>query len=185
MLLLSCTITSAQKKFDPDEVKAEARKMMLARAEKENTLIGQELPHFALTLLNETVLDSESLKGKPTIINFWFIYCAPCIEEMPILNQIKNEFGDKVNFVAITYHTNKDLDEFLGYTDFDFLHTTNAETYIKSIGISGYPKTLILDQDLVVTSIERGIPKDPILKKENKENFRNSIVSKLNELLKN
>ena len=185
VIVLNCFSTSAQNKSEPYNVKNEVAKMRLARSEKENSLIGHELPNFALTLLNGKILNSESLKGKPTVINFWFIYCAPCIEEMPILNEIKNEFGNEVNFIAITYHTQKEIHEFLNYTDFNFIHIADGQDYIKKIGQIGYPKTLILDKNLVVKSIEKGIPKDPTSKKENKEIFKNSIVSQLQGLLVN
>ena len=50
---------------------------------------NKEFPSFDLkTVLGEN-FKSEQLKGKPTMINFWFTRCAPCIDEMPILNKIK------------------------------------------------------------------------------------------------
>lgn len=151
---------------------------------KENIydFIGKELPKFELMLLNGKILNSESLKGKPTLINFWFSNCAPCIEEMPLLNEIKSTFGDEVNFISITYQNLNEVSEFLKKFDFNFMHLVNSKEYLKQFGTFGYPKTLILDKNLVITEIEKMIPKDVLKEKQNKEEFKNRISNQLKQL---
>ncbi len=34
-------------------------------------------------------------RGKLLIVNFWATWCAPCIEEMPLLQQVADEFGQR------------------------------------------------------------------------------------------
>ncbi len=111
-------------------------------------LKDKELPKFELALLNGGKLNSELLKGKPTLMNFWFTMCSPCIQEMPLFNEIKSQFGTDVNFIAITFEKQSDVNEFLKQRDFDFSHVMDAKVYLNSLGIRTYPKTLILDQNL-------------------------------------
>ena len=35
---------------------------------------------------NGTVITMESFRGRPLLINFWATWCAPCIEELPLIN---------------------------------------------------------------------------------------------------
>ncbi|QNK77987.1 TlpA family protein disulfide reductase [Winogradskyella sp. PAMC22761] len=129
-------------------------------------------------------INSESLKGKPTIINFWFSNCAPCIEEMPLLNEIKSEFGNEVNFISMTFQNQNEVNEFLRAHDFDFTHIVDSKDYIRTFGTFGYPKTLILDKDLVIVEIEKMIPKDTENEEKNKAEFKAQLSEKLNELKK-
>ncbi len=57
---------------------------------------GDPAPAFSgLTIDNQTI-DYAKLKGKNVVVlDFWSIYCASCIEEMPRLNEIYSEFKDK------------------------------------------------------------------------------------------
>ncbi|WP_179336337.1 TlpA family protein disulfide reductase [Winogradskyella costae] len=145
---------------------------------------GKELPKFELPLLSGKKINSESLKGKPTVINFWFSNCAPCIEEMPLLNEIKSEFGNEVNFISMTFQNQNEVNEFLRTHDFDFTHIVDSKDYIRTFGTFGYPKTLILDKDLVIVEIEKMIPKDTENEEKNKAEFKVQLSEKLNELKK-
>lgn len=147
-------------------------------------LKGKELPQFELTLLTGGKFNSKSLKGKPTLINFWFTSCGHCIEEMPALNEIKSKFGTEVNFIAITFEKQLDVLQFLERRDFDFSHLVEAKDFIKSLGIKMYPKTLILDQNLTVIDFEKIMPNDPVNRKQNEAAWKKSITEKLLELQK-
>jgi hypothetical protein len=38
---------------------------------------------------------SESLKGKVAVINFWGVWCSPCVREAPQVQQFAEEFRDR------------------------------------------------------------------------------------------
>ncbi|OUD33477.1 TlpA disulfide reductase family protein [Flavobacterium sp. FPG59] len=90
------------------------------------------------------------LEGKPTYINFWFTRCPPCIEELPLLNQLKENFKDKVNFISITFDDLTAVEVFLKKHKFDYKHITNSGKQIEKLKIDAYPTSLILDKNGVI-----------------------------------
>lgn len=48
--------------------------------------VDRAIPDFSLQGMNGDVIDTDSLHGKTWLINFWAVWCAPCLEELPSLN---------------------------------------------------------------------------------------------------
>ncbi len=107
--------------------------------------------------LNGDSLSLENLLGKPTLINFWFTSCAPCIAEMDALNEIKKQFGNKVNFIAITYNTKEIVNDFLKTKQFDFTHIVEAFNEIDFWKISSYPTNVFLDKNGKIVKMTNSI----------------------------
>ena len=43
------------------------------------------------------------LRGSITVVNFWATWCGPCLEELPLLSKLTQEYsGKKVRFIAIS-----------------------------------------------------------------------------------
>ena len=74
-----------------------------------DSLFNKPAPYFSGTSLNGTVFTSENLKGKVTLLNFWFIGCQPCMYEISYLNQILNEYSGK-DFLLISIASNSKSD---------------------------------------------------------------------------
>jgi len=41
--------------------------------------------------------------GKPTVVNFWASWCAPCRIEMPLLQQMAEFYGDRLVLQAVNF----------------------------------------------------------------------------------
>ena len=130
---------------------------MFAEKLIEEKLIGKTLEFESLNFLNSK--EKKTLdKSKPTFVNFWFTSCPPCIEEMPALNELKEKYKDKINFVSITFDTKERVEKFLVKYKFDFIHIVGEKDFTESLGFVGYPKTFLLDKNKVIKSIEGSLP---------------------------
>lgn len=139
----------------------------------EETLIGKPLSIKSLQTIDGNIITLSNLINKPTIINFWHTTCAPCIKEMPILNQIKKQYGNKVNFIAVTFETKEKIEKFLTTHQFNFIQTINAADFMNSIQFKPFPKTFFLDKNGVVQKIEGTVSIDQ----------KSDIIQYINSLL--
>jgi cytochrome c biogenesis protein CcmG, thiol:disulfide interchange protein DsbE len=120
--------------------------------------MDKEFPFPPLTTLDGKLITINQLKGKPTLINFWFTTCAPCIEEMPVLNSIKNTFKDSVNFIAVTYEQQKKVETFLAKHPYNFKQIADAEKFTNEMKTHSFPINVFLNKNGVVVRIDSGIP---------------------------
>ncbi|MFL9843028.1 TlpA family protein disulfide reductase [Flavobacterium rhizosphaerae] len=103
---------------------------------------------LTLTDMDGNTYTMESLKGKAIVIDFWFVTCAACIEEMPELNTMKEKYGtDEVAWFGITFDTKEQTERFLKRTQFDFTIIPNGKPITNRFGIKFYPTTLVLDEN--------------------------------------
>jgi thiol-disulfide isomerase/thioredoxin len=76
---------------------------------------------------------------------------------MPILNKIKKQFGDKCNYVAITFDPKDKVQKILSKVNFDFTQIVNNKQLTKKMGFNSYPSNIFLDKNGIVRQIEGGV----------------------------
>jgi thiol-disulfide isomerase/thioredoxin len=69
---------------------------------------GGRQPEIGLTDLRGSRIDLASLKGKVVIIDFWASWCAPCKEEMPVLERLYKKYKDR-GFVVVGISVDQEL----------------------------------------------------------------------------
>jgi thiol-disulfide isomerase/thioredoxin len=144
--------------------------------------INKGFPEFNLKTWSGEDFNSEQLIGKPTLINFWFTSCAPCIDEIPVLNQIAEKYRNDFNFISITFEDEQDVGKFLKKHPYHFKHLVGAEKFIKSIGIKSYPMNVFLDNKGILRYVKGGIPYEGLEAGELKMGEGNEIIEIIEKL---
>jgi cytochrome c biogenesis protein CcmG/thiol:disulfide interchange protein DsbE len=63
---------------------------------------GKALPNCTFEGFNGSpTLKLSTLRGKPTVLNFWASWCIQCIGEMPAFQKVYASLGGKVSFVGM------------------------------------------------------------------------------------
>lgn len=65
------------------------------------TEIGDVAPNFTLSTPQGDKLSLSELRGKAVFINFWASWCEPCKQELPDIQKIGENAGDKLVVLAV------------------------------------------------------------------------------------
>jgi cytochrome oxidase Cu insertion factor (SCO1/SenC/PrrC family) len=106
-------------------------------------------PNFTATDLQGRTLSLEALRGKVVVLNFWFVNCPYCIEEMPNLKRVATSYQpqDDVVFVSFALDKPERLQKFLQQRgDFGFAVVPEAKGLAQQFAIAGYPTTIVLNK---------------------------------------
>ena len=107
------------------------------------------LPHFIEA--NGADFDLESLKGKWVYIQLFNTSCSDCIREMVIVKNLKEKYGDKIEFVSLSLDFNfGHFIQFLEqYPQFDwhFVHFNNQFAWLEQMQITTLPDNILISPD--------------------------------------
>ena len=116
---------------------------------KAGTAVGDILPDFETELLGGGQFHLADYRGQPVIINLWATTCAPCIEELPYYEQLKEAHPD-VEILAIHHRAGaKKADGFLadkGWDHLDFALDSKEKGLFDLLeAADAMPQTIVLN----------------------------------------
>jgi peroxiredoxin/YHS domain-containing protein len=139
---------------DPESWVAKFLAVQESQAGKARISVGDSLPRFRLPLEPIGAISTEDLVGKVVLINGWASWCAPCMEEMPDLVKLQEEFKDKgLVVVGLSFDKTKNKHrETVEKLELNFpsIYTDQPEVqeFLESLGgFEAIPFTLVVDQD--------------------------------------
>jgi peroxiredoxin len=138
--------------------------------------VGKPVKPFKEKLLTGKYFSNKQLKGKITLINFWFASCVPCIAEFPQLNLLYKNFKKYKNFqmLGITFETKEEVNKIKNkyLINYPLLLTSRAKCNDLSFN-SGYPVTMLTDYTGKIIYISFGGPTN---ENEVEEKFNAEVI---------
>jgi thiol-disulfide isomerase/thioredoxin len=94
--------------------------------------INGQAPDFTLCSVDGKPVSLSQFRGKPVVLTFFASWCQPCRAELPMMEKLQKEMGDRLQVVAVNYR------------DIDF----DSKRFVRDMGVT-YPALLESDDNPV------------------------------------
>ncbi len=110
-----------------------------------------QVPDFALPAIqDQKMVDINKFRGQAVLINFWATWCGPCVQEIPSLISLQNEFGPQglaVIGVSMDQNGESSVQKLIEKTGINYPVVMGDAKISRDFGgIFGIPASFLVDQ---------------------------------------
>ncbi len=108
------------------------------------------LSDYEVQLFDDSVVNLKRLlkNNKYLFIDFWSIYCLPCIKSFPDLNQLNFMFRDKITILTLLDNGNReDLLRIKNKFNLSFIQGFSTSNLSYNFNVTGYPSNFLFNSD--------------------------------------
>ncbi len=132
-------------KFKQSEEGLEVAKVLNGR----NIKKGQLAPNFSATDKTGKDIKLSDFKGKFTLINFWASWCKPCLEEMPVITELRTRYPvEKLEIIFVTLDNNPALaTKTIEKYKMTGVHVKGSADLVATYGAQAIPVVYLIDPE--------------------------------------
>lgn len=177
---LNTTLAEDTFTFKPaaDAKKADSLAPSMGGGDEDNdhggsALAGQPAPEIAGKLVDGSDFKLSDLKGKVVLLDFWAMWCGPCVAALPSIQKLHEEYKDKGVVVIGMNNDGPDdterLKKFLADKKVTFGQFPPSEKANEAYKISAFPTMILIGKDGTVQDVAVGFGgPDALAKKKEK-----------------
>jgi thiol-disulfide isomerase/thioredoxin len=145
-----------------------AHRMELVRAGLRQKLSGAPLPviHATSWLNSQSPLTWDRLKGKVVLVDFWGVWCEPCVKKLPVVQRLALKYASQ-GLVVIGIHSHEGSDRckaFISDHHISFPIAIDAGTTAEAFAITDWPTLFLIDKTgKVVIGYSKEVPDEGVI----------------------
>jgi thiol-disulfide isomerase/thioredoxin len=102
---------------------------------------------WTLTDIEGNTFNLKEKKGNVILINFWASWCPPCVAEMPDLQKLYSDYGDRVTFLFVAREQKQKASAFLKKKGYQLPTYFESGFTPRLLYNTSLPTTFILDRN--------------------------------------
>jgi thiol-disulfide isomerase/thioredoxin len=133
---------------------------------------SRSAPRFSLRTLDGRIVTTKQLDGGIFVLDFWATWCAPCVAEIPVFNELQRKYagrGVKVFGVAVQSGWPRDIRRFAKKHKMEYQVLAGNDQVVSDFDVISFPTTYLIGPGLNIykkysgaypekwNDIERGI----------------------------
>ncbi|MCA1780402.1 MAG: TlpA family protein disulfide reductase [Xanthomonadaceae bacterium] len=123
--------------------------------------VGDSRPEFEHAGIYGQLWRTSDFDGKPLLVNFWATWCAPCVREMPLLQEIAEENVNSLQVIGVAIDEPGAVRGFIEGLGIDYpilIGTSDVRATLQAYGNRGgmLPYTALVDAGGIVRWLHLG-----------------------------
>lgn len=123
--------------------------------------VGDDAPDVVFVTLDGTKYELAKLRGKVVLLDFWAVWCTPCVAEMPHIKKMYDQVGSNEQFFMIGISLDWDKKMLQKYLDKEKIlwpqvfDSDNKEGTVADLyGVTGIPALFLIGPDGKIDAID-------------------------------
>ena len=122
-------------------------------------LVEKTPPRFEAYDMNGHFISNENYYNKVIVLKFWFAACKPCIDEIPLLNNLVTQYSDNPDVVFLAPSLDKvpTIQSLLQRHPFSYNILPEAKEIAHTYNVLGYPTHVVINRAGKVEAVFQGV----------------------------
>lgn len=103
--------------------------------------------NWNLQSLEGDFFDFNTQKDKLVFVSFWATWCPPCVAEMPSIQELYNEYKDRVVFMLVSDESPTKINAFMDKNGYDLPIYSNISSPLPEFESSSIPTSFLIDKN--------------------------------------
>ena len=153
-------------RFPQEYLRMSSKEFVESMRAKAFVRIGDLAPDWSLLMVFGNSVQLADLKGSLVLLEFWFPYCAGCIQAIPEINKIRDTYlknNLKVYGIEFTRSENESLDHYIKKQGIKYPTLYMGQNVSKDYGVNAAPTFFLIDKKGFIVYSSIGLYKDDLI----------------------
>ena len=117
-------------------------------------LLLKKVPDINLVTFNGESLPLQDLKSKVVLLDFWELWCGPCKQSLPKVNEMSSKYGPKdLIIIGIVSENIEEAKKLIIQEEINFLNVKGNRELKEKFMVNSFPRYVLIDQNHVIRHI--------------------------------